>query len=126
MILRTVLLGCGLATLGLSSAMAAPFCVQMTGIPLQCLYIDPALCQKEALRNGGRCAVNPAEFVTPVTASQYCLVEAANVVACIYPDRADCDAESRRRGGACVAATPVPPPGPAFAPGVDPYELNRP
>lgn len=126
MSVRPLFFGCAISAITLSQAMAAPFCVEMTGIPLQCLYVDPASCQLEANRNGGRCAVNPAEFVTPVTASQYCLLEAGNVVSCIYPDYADCAQDAQRRGGACTAAIPAAPPGPPLRPGADPYEVKRP
>lgn len=126
MFVRPILFGCAVGAVTLSQAMAAPFCVQVTGVPLQCLYVDPGLCQQEANRNGGRCAANPAEFVTPVTALQYCLVDAGNVASCIYPDHADCDREAALHGGACIAATPTPPPGPPLKPGVDPFAVERP
>lgn len=121
-----VLIAGALALAPIWQSLAAPFCIEQTGIPLQCYYVDPALCQRDALRQGGRCSPNPAEFKTPATALQYCLVEAGNVVSCQYPDRADCDADSNRRHGACIAALPQKPSVPAPAPGVDPYDLKRP
>lgn len=116
-----------LATLPMSRpAQAAPFCVQVSGIPDQCLYVDPAQCQREATRQGGRCGLNPAESVTPLSPVPYCLVMAGNQVSCLYPDRSHCDADAVRQGGACVAAIPPAPLAPAPAAGADPYALKRP
>jgi hypothetical protein len=126
MIARPILIGCVAMVAALSRAAAAPYCVEQTGIPLQCLYVDPALCQHEAHRVNGRCAANPGEFVTPETALQYCVVESGNVVSCIYPDYTDCERDAVAQGGACVAAIPKPLPTPAPAAGVDPYEVKRP
>jgi hypothetical protein len=102
-------------------ALASPFCVQVTGIPLQCMYVDPIQCQQEADRQGGICSSNPREFVTPAGGLAYCTVESGNVPNCAYPDRGSCASEARRKSGACVAATPAKPP---IAD--DPYEVKRP
>jgi len=115
-----------LALMPFAAALAAPFCVDVTGIPLQCLYVDPALCQHEAARQNGQCSPNPAEFRTPVSAQQYCLVEAGNLVSCLYPDRSDCNVEATRRHGACIQAIPQTPAVPAPAPGVDLFAVKRP
>ena len=121
------LLGCAATVLIASPALAAPYCVQLTGLPLQCLYVDPQSCQAEANRQGGRCAGNPAEFQfqsqqAPVGAAQFCVVESGNITSCIYPDRVSCVEEASRRRGACIAATPLPD---APTP-VDPFDLKRP
>jgi len=105
---------------------AAPFCIDMTGIALQCQYFDPALCQKDAARQGGKCSPNPEEFKTPASAQQFCLVQSGNLVMCHYPDRAGCELEANRRHGACIAAIPQPPQVPAPAPGTDLFEIKRP
>ena len=124
---RRIALGCAAFVVTASGAVAAPFCVQVTGIPLQCLYVDPASCQREANRQGGLCASNPAEFKTPVGGAQFCLVESGNVVSCTFSDRATCTEEGKRRNAACIAATP-PPAGPtASAPlASDLFEVKRP
>jgi hypothetical protein len=110
-----------------SGVNAAPFCVQVTGIPLQCLFVDPTSCQREANRQGGLCASNPAEFKTPTGGAQFCLVESGNVVSCTFADRATCTAESRRRNAACIAATPLPLGPTASAPlATDLFEVKRP
>lgn len=114
-----------LAVVGLAAAAgrveASPYCVELTGLPLQCLYVDPAMCQHEADRLGGLCAANPAEFTTPVGGAAYCVVESGNVTTCVYGDRGSCSAAGRQRRGACIAATRATPPK-----ATDPYEVKRP
>jgi hypothetical protein len=110
------------------AALAAPFCVNVTGIPQQCLYADPANCQREAHRLGGRCTANPAELMTPVSAARYCLAQGGGVMSCVYPAYADCETDAGRLGGACIA---TPPPSSALAgisptPGVDLFAARRP
>lgn len=124
---KHILLGCAALAVTTSAAAASPYCVQVTGIPLQCLYADPASCQHEATRQGGICASNPAEFKTPVGASDFCVVESGNVVSCVYSNRATCLTEANRRHGACLAATPAPPSPTASAPlSTDLFEVKRP
>lgn len=109
-------------------ASAAPYCVTVTGIPQQCHYVDPALCQREAQRLGGRCTANAAEILTPVTASRYCLAQAGNILSCVYAAHADCETDAGRLGGACIAATPPSSnlPGLSPTPGVDLFAIRRP
>lgn len=104
-----------------SQARAAPFCLQMTGVPLQCLYFDPGACQREANRQGGRCAANPDEYKTPAGGDAFCVVQGGVAASCIYPDLGSCNVEANRVHGACIAATPATPPK-----AVDPYEVKRP
>ncbi len=94
------------ATVAPGMALSAQFCVEVTGIPLQCLYADVNICQHEAVRLGGACAVNTAEFHTPTAPGQYCLLQSAGAASCVFPDRASCNLEARRHGGACTAAAP--------------------
>jgi hypothetical protein len=110
-----------LAVMAAGAAQASPYCVEVTGIPLQCLYVDPAMCQHEADRLGGICAANPAEFTTPAGGSAFCVVESGNLATCAYSDRSSCSSEGRHKGGACIAATPATPPK-----ATDPYEVKRP
>ena len=101
---------------------AAPLCVEVLGVPRQCLYVDPAQCEREAARQGGNCTGNPAELRTPRTAARFCTVESGNALVCAYADRATCRAAAARRGGACIEASR-----PAGAPAVvDPYQVRRP
>ena len=100
---------------------ASPFCVEVTGLPLQCLYVDPAMCQHEADRLGGICTANADEFTTPIGGSAFCVVESGNVATCAYADRTSCSADSRRKNGTCITATPAQPPKAS-----DPFEVKRP
>lgn len=107
-------------------AAAAPFCVKVTGVPDQCLYVDPVSCQREASRLGGRCTTNAREMAAPVAALPYCLVQAGNAVSCVYPAHADCETDARRQGGTCVASKSPPGPAPVQRPGQDPFAVTRP
>ena len=109
-----------------AGALAAPFCVDVTGLPQQCYYVDPNSCRTEATRQGGQCTANANELQTPPRAQAFCLVTAGNAMSCTYPDRADCDRDSARLKGACVPANSSDPTIPAPAPGVDPYQVKRP
>jgi hypothetical protein len=102
-------------------AHASPLCVEVTGLPLQCLYSDPASCQHEAERQSGICTANPAEFTTPVGGSAFCVVESGNVATCAYADRATCASDARHKNATCIAATPAQPPKAS-----DPFEVKRP
>jgi hypothetical protein len=104
-------------------AAGAPFCIDVEGIPLRCLYVDPGQCQQEATRQGGRCTGNPAELTTPPGPGQFCVIEAVGAISCLYADRASCDDESVRRNTACIPATPAPQKTP---PAHDPFALRRP
>jgi hypothetical protein len=102
-------------------AAASPYCVQLTGFPLQCMYVDPGQCQHEADRQGGICTANPAEYTTPVGGLPFCTIESGNVPNCAYADRQTCSAEAKRKNGTCVAATPKKAPT-----STDPFEVKRP
>jgi hypothetical protein len=111
-----------LALFAAGPAGASSFCVEVTGIPPQCLYADPAICQSEANHAGGRCVANPEVFKVPAGQSPFCVVESGDVISCVYGDLASCRADAERRHGACLAAPP--PPTPHYAP--DPYAIKRP
>jgi len=105
---------------------AAPFCVDVTGLPQQCLFVDPNSCRTEATRQGGQCVANSNELTTPPRSQAFCMVTAGNTLSCTYPDRADCDRDARQLRGACIPANGADPTIPAPAPGVDPYQVKRP
>lgn len=105
-------------------ALASPYCVDLEGFPLQCLYVDAGQCGSEAARLGGRCTANPQEVKTPPGPGQFCVVEAIGAISCLYADRASCDDDSARRGAACIPATPQP--NPKLTPGHDPFAIQRP
>jgi hypothetical protein len=116
-----LLLAFALSVAAAGPASASPFCIQLTGIPLQCEFVDPAECEKEAGRLGGVCAANPAEFTTQAGTSGFCTVEGGNIPSCLYSDRSTCMTEARQRGGACIEAVPAKAPK-----AVDPYQIFRP
>ena len=118
---NAISIGVLLAASFVVQARAAPFCVQVTGIPLQCLYTDPGDCQREADRQGGRCAANPDEFRTPAGGLAFCVVQAGVAASCLYPDYSSCLDHASLVHGACVQATPAAPPKV-----VDPYQNQRP
>jgi hypothetical protein len=127
MMWKRFVLACAAIVMTASGAAASPFCVQVTGIPLQCMYVDPASCQREAFRLGGICASNPAEFKTPVGGEQFCVVQSGHVVSCAYNNRASCNNDAKQQNGACIAATPAPPGPTASAPlSTDLFEVKRP
>ena len=109
-----------------AGALAAPYCVDVTGLPQQCLFVDPNSCRAEATRQRGQCVANAAEITTPLRSQAFCLVTAGNAMSCTYPDRADCDRDSVRLKGACIPANSADPTIPGPAPGVDPYQVKRP
>ncbi|WP_119422671.1 hypothetical protein [Desertibaculum subflavum] len=85
-------------------AAAAPFCLQATGVPPQCLFYDVAACRRQALRMNAVCGLNPKELMPPATGQRFCQVENGPVIQCLYPDRRSCDAATARRGGICIDA----------------------
>jgi hypothetical protein len=116
-----LVLSCAFLGVSAMKADAAPLCVQVVGQPSRCIYVDPGQCRRDAARQGGLCAANPAEFpVTVVGGSQFCVVESNLAMSCVYPDRKSCTDESIRRQGTCVTALPRP------HPTIDPYEEKRP
>lgn len=126
MTLRRTLAYAGLGLLMTSQSLAAPYCVQVTGIPDQCLYVDPGMCQSEAQRQRGQCVANVNEVRAPPRSQAFCLVQSGNVLSCIYPDRADCDKDSARLKGACMPALPGTSGLPSPPPGVDAFQVQRP
>jgi hypothetical protein len=101
-------------------AQAAPFCMDVTGIPLQCIYADPGDCQRDSARQGGYCTANPTEIRTPPGLGQFCVVAGGGAAQCIYPDRISCFNEAQRQGGACVEANAT------ISGTPDPFRVQRP
>jgi hypothetical protein len=108
-----------LALLAARKSEAASFCVRVTGIPNQCMFDDPVLCQREAQRQGGECALNPASPPVMTSSSLFCVVDASLIASCVYPDRTTCNVEASRRKGACVQNLESP------YPEADPYKEKR-
>lgn len=108
---------------------AAPFCVEASGLPLRCEFVDPGQCQSEATRYGGRCVANRDEFATPPGGLPYCVVESGYVATCAFPDARSCNDEAKRRSAACIVAAPPKPeptkPDPYGLAKPDPYDLRK-
>lgn len=84
-------------------AMAAPFCVQVTGMTPQCIYFDPTECRKYAASINALCKANPAELKILPGDQRYCLVTGNRAALCSYPDYQSCDKVAEREGDAvCV------------------------
>jgi hypothetical protein len=101
-------------------AAASPFCVQVQGLPNQCIYVDGAECQRRAGQMGGICIANEKEIKTPPGPGTFCLAAGGHVVACNYADRQSCNNDAARQHTACIPATT--PPGVS----VDPFAVQRP
>ncbi len=62
-----------------AGAVAAPFCVDVSGLPQQCLFVDPNSCRAEALRQHGQCVANANELQTPPRSQAFCMVTAGRL-----------------------------------------------
>lgn len=91
------------------AALAAPYCLQTAAISPQCIYDDPGICQKDALRQGGACVANPDGQVVLQGTGAYCLAIAGGHAYCTFEDVNQCVRAAGREGGACIAAPPVAP-----------------
>jgi len=98
---------------------ASPLCLRMTGVPAQCMYDDPVLCQRESQRQGGECALNPAAPPMVASNSMFCVIDASLIASCVYPDRVTCNQEAAQRRGACVQNLTSP------YPEADPFREQR-
>ena len=87
-----------------AAAEAAPFCLQATGVPPQCLFYDVAACRKQAQRMNAVCGLNPKEMIPPPAGQRFCQVDNGPVIQCMFVDRRSCDASSARTGGICIDA----------------------
>jgi hypothetical protein len=90
---------------------AAPFCIESEALPAQCIYYDSASCNKEAIKQGGVCAVNTNEVRLTRNVGQYCVVTSQQVSLCIYSDRGSCMSAAALQHGACVRSPEAAPSG---------------
>jgi hypothetical protein len=100
---------------------AAPFCVQTSAIPPQCIFVDADSCNERATQMSGTCTVNPAELHVSAGLGHYCLLTSSQVSACIYADRGTCELEAQHQHGVCIDAPSRP-----ESPTADPYRDIRP
>lgn len=90
-------------------ALAAPFCLRTQALTPQCIYADPAQCERDASRQGGVCSVNTDAVTLNPGIGQYCMVTGSLVSLCVYPDRGTCLQDALRHNGACVEAPQLAP-----------------
>jgi hypothetical protein len=99
---------------------AAPFCLQSESIPPQCIYVDAALCARDAAKQGGECTANKNEFRLTPNIGKYCVVTSQLVSLCIYADIDSCQKAATSQHGACVES----PGGTGGSGGPNPYNLG--
>ncbi len=87
------------------AALAAPFCVEIAGVPPQCLYTDAAICRSDAQRQKGVCGVNLKE-ISPPPGQRFCSVSNGPAIECLFADRRSCDTAATGRKGVCIDAGP--------------------
>jgi hypothetical protein len=98
-----------IATLSLSPAMAAPYCLANQVIPPQCIYYDPHQCQVEAQRQNAECRANPAELTLTAGYGKYCVVTQGGASNCNYTDITTCTREANRQNGTCLEGSEARP-----------------
>lgn len=85
-------------------AVAAPYCLRNQVIPPQCIYNDPAQCQREAARQNGECSANLAELHLSAGFGKYCVISPGGASNCNYTDPSSCNRQASVEHGACVEA----------------------
>ena len=99
---------------------AAPFCLQSESIPPQCIYVDAALCARDATKQGGQCVANINEFRPTPNIGKYCVVTSQKASLCIYASIDSCQKAATSQHGACVES----PGGTGGSGGPNPYNLG--
>jgi hypothetical protein len=104
------MLGAGvLASMALTSAVAAPFCMRSQVMSPQCIYYDAGECEREAKRQNAYCDANPAELPVTSGTGQYCVVTSGRASLCAYFDRNTCSKDAERQHGVCASAVKIAP-----------------
>jgi hypothetical protein len=84
-------------------AMAAPFCLLITGAAPMCIYVDGAECARQADRQNGACEPNESEVRLPTSRiGEYCLVLPGGYSHCGYEDGIVCAREALTQKGICT------------------------
>jgi len=85
------------------SAMAAPFCLEITGAAPQCMYADGNECQADAVRQNGACVPNPTNWTPPVSrVGEYCMILPIGLTHCGYADGIACSQDALKQHGVCA------------------------
>ena len=83
------------------ASLAAPYCLNVLGVPPQCIYVDPSLCQRDAGKQGGTCDPQAGPGFMAIGSGRYCLSTTPGVATCGYYNYEACNDEARRLKGAC-------------------------
>lgn len=86
-------------------ALAAPYCVNIQGMPSECYYDDANLCRERASEVSGLCKINPGEIELPSGYGNYCLVASGGIISCIYQDFDSCERVAINNNGICTFST---------------------
>ena len=93
------------------SAMAAPYCLSITGAAPMCMYSDGNECQLEANRQNGACIPNPAEVKLPASRiGEYCMILPIGFTHCGYADGNACARDALQQHGVCAKSAGAIPP----------------
>jgi hypothetical protein len=85
------------------SAMAAPFCLEITGTAPQCMYADGNECQADANRQNGACVPNPANVTLPTSRiGEFCMILPIGLTHCGYADGIACAQDALKQHGVCA------------------------
>ena len=80
-------------------AVAAPFCIEAQGVPLQCWYYEVKECQKAAGKQHARCSANIREIKVSGIGGSFCIVDSGNRPVCAFQNRESCEAVTATRSG---------------------------
>ena len=93
------------------SAVASPYCLQVTGAAPMCMYTDGNQCQKDATRQNGACIPNPAEIKLPASRiGEYCMMLPIGFTHCGYADGNACARDALEQHGVCAKSAGANPP----------------
>jgi hypothetical protein len=85
------------------SAMAAPFCLAITGAAPQCIYVDGNECQAQATRQNGACVPNPDNWTAPTSKiGEFCMILPIGLTHCGYADGIACAQDALKQHGVCT------------------------
>ena len=85
------------------TAMAAPFCLEITGTAPQCMYADGNECRPTRIRQNGACVPNPASWAAPTSRiGEYCMILPIGLTHCGYADGIACSQDALKQHGVCA------------------------
>lgn len=103
-----------------SEAFSAPFCIEVQGLPLECLYYDIGSCKQEAEKRDGYCSVNTEEIALTDQGAPYCIIDSSMMPICAFQGGESCNEEAAKRNAVCFQNTS------GADQNNDPYRFERP